>query len=830
MKYRKSVLCLFILLSLLFSVFGLVNSSGKTNQLYYEWFSSIATDSYFDSFDTTTYEDPSTTAWGWGKGTLSNNRDFESYLLDFYPTNYPVKDLAVQGRKAYLACSNPSDASETLHVVNLTNIYNMKTVGMRNAAPDMLSIDLNGDTLLTGIAGLSERINSYNVTFPGNLDASTGIFFGSFGLDGLVTDIQIDGHLAFAAVNSSVSSRSLRIIDCTDPDNLFEIANNWASTTTYGLYIHGGLGYLAESNRGFYLVNLTSRATIAEIGHVDTAGVAMDVVADGNYAYVADHENGVVIIDTSTLDNPVIVGHYGTPGSAWKLAKIGTTLFVADGNGGVQVLDVANPNNPILVTTIVLTSYVFDIELYGGDLLIGAADGLYAYRIGGGMVNFATGLYYLSYYGYEYWDVRVWGSTAYIAGGPDGFYTLDISEPLNPILLDHYIPSIFRNFKKLDVDGTIAYLVDTDAIYVFDVADPTNIYLVNIIYGSGMVDVYADGELIYATTNTGFGIVNMTLPYSPQLIIDYGISFGSYTAIWVQGPNLHLVKYPGGDGVSIYVYDISDMTNPILTDTVIQPGYFWDVYVDGDMAYYGCEDQMYVYNVSNPTQVSQYGYTSLNSMGVWGFGPYIISADSTDGISLINNTNPNEQIVTSQYIQTVDALQVTCHGDRTFVANGDSLIILHHFKYAARSFDSDQDYAYSLEVDSVDYPILDATLVADDNALAGIIYYSMSADGGVHWESVTPGVKHYFSDVGNDLRWMAEIRGHIYRSSYLYEINIDYTYNDTAITSTPTPTPTPTDTPTSSYSFIGGYVSVSLAITTSFAVITLVRRRKKYSK
>ncbi len=828
MKFRKNVLCSIILLSLLFSVFGLVNSNGKTNQLFDDWFSSLATDSYFDSFDATTYEDPSTTAWGWGTGTLSVNRDFESFLLDFYPTSYPVRDLVVQGRKAYLACQNSGGPTETLQIVNLTNIYDMKTIGIRDAATGMNAIDINGDTLLVGVVYTPERMNSYNVTFPANIDAGVGAFLSNINFDGSVNDIQIDGHLAFVAVNSSISDRSLRIVDCSDPRNLIEIQNNWVSSTTTGLFIHGGLGYLAESNRGFYLVNLTSRATIGEVGHVDTPGVAMDVLADGNYVYIADHENGVVIIDTSTLSNPTIVGHYDTPGQAWKLAKIGTTLFVADGDGGVQVLDVANPNNPIRITSITLTSFVFDVELYGGDLLIGTDDGMYAYRIGGGMGDLSTDIYYNPYDDYEVWDVRVWGTTAYIAGGPDGFYTLDVSDPMDVILLDHYSVPIGINFKKLDVDGPIAYLVDEEELYVFEVADPTNIRLINHLYGFSFTDIYADGELFYLTTHVGFVIVNMTIPHSPDVILDYNMGgVNNLTAIWVQGPNLHVVDYLGVSGVSIYVYNILDMTNPILTDTVFQPGYFWDVYVDGDMAYYGCEDQMFVYNVSDPTQVSQYGYTSLNSMGVWGFGPYILSADSTDGVSLVNNTDPNEQVVESQYTDATGALQVTCYGDLTFVANRSSLVILRHFKAAAGSFVGGLKHAYSLEIDSVDYPILDATLVADDNTDNGVIYYRMSADGGVHWEDVTPGAKHYFSYVGNDLRWQAELRDSLYRSPYIYEIDIDYTYNESAIIPTPTPTPTPTNTSTAPISFIGGFLGVSFTISASFVIITLVRRRKR---
>jgi hypothetical protein len=102
----------------------------------------------------------------------------------------------------------------------------------------------------------------------------------------------------------------------------------------------------------------------------------------------------------------------------------------------------------------------------------------------------------------------------------------------------------------------------------------------------------------------------------------------------------------------------------------------------------------------------------------------------------------------------------------------------------------------------------------------------MSADGGSNWEAVTPGNKHYFTNIGNDLRWQAELRGSLHRSSYLYGVNITYTYNETTPTTTP-PTTTPTNTSTSPISLIGGFVGVTLVVSSTLVIFTLVRRRKK---
>ena len=44
-----------------------------------------------------------------------------------------------------------------------------------------------------------------------------------------------------------------------------------------------------------------------------------------------------------------------------------------------------------------------------------------------------------------------------------------------------------------------------------------------------------------------------------------------------------------------------------------------------------------------------------------------------------------------------------------------------------------------------------ATLTANATLNGQTIAYQLSADGGVHWEDVTTGVEHTFTDTGTDL-------------------------------------------------------------------------------
>jgi len=149
---------------------------------------------------------------------------------------------------------------------------------------------------------------------------------------------------------------------------------------------------------------------------------------------------------------------------------------------------------------------------------------------------------------------------------------------------------------------------------------------------------------------------------------------------------------------------------------------------------------------------------------------------STD---IVNTTNIYDISVISSNQNTTSGMKVSTNGDYTYVANISSLVILRHFKSAGDTYFPGSSFAQSLSVDSTADIIYSATLDADDYIPSGSgIDYFISADGGANWEAVTPGVEHIFANPGNDLRWRAEITGPEDRSPHLYEISIDYFFNE----------------------------------------------------
>ncbi len=777
-KYRL-VLPIFLITLLSLTVFANIPPSNYST--ISASISPLGSGNYAESFATTTYRDAgATTAEGWGTGYITNPHAFTVTQLDYNVTGNPVRDLDVQGRRLYAVEYAPSGEA-TVDCFNITDPSNLQTYSNRASWDHLLSCMAAGDILFAGVSTLGGgKVSFYNVSNPYYLDGG-GVYITNIGIDGSVTDIDVQGHFIYATGFGSASTRAFVIIDVEDPYNPVRIPNLWGSDTALGVDVEGYYAYIAESHYGLWVCNVSNPYSISQPspGFIDTPGNATAVLVDGSFAYVADGPSGVQIIDISDPSTPTIIGSCDTPGNAQKLALQGKTLFVADGTGGVQVLDVTDPYNPVIVTAISSLPYTYAVALYGGDLVVGAYDGVYTYRIGSGMADLP---FIGSYDDYEVWDVRVQGDIAYVAAGPDGFLTLDVSDPTNPVLLDLYNPGVTL-CAKLDVQGHIVCLFDNSAsgaFYILDVSDPSNIQVMATVPANGCIDVFMHCEVVFYSFNTGFGCVNISDPYNPSVIFNWSGIATNMTALWVEGYHLYIVEDLNGGGLGFHIYDITTINSPSLISSYSLTSTQYDVFVDGEFAYCANDDWLSVRNVTDPTSITYTDtiYDTTNtSLGVWGFGPYIVSARGSGGVRLVDATNVYDIKIISNYAAATGATQVTVHGDYAYVANRSSLVILRLFWSAGATFAAAT--AQSTEVDTTDLVIENATLAYTGYTPFGTsLAWFMSADGGSHWESVTPGVMHTFTNTGTDLRWRVEFNSPLCNPSQINSVSIDYGYID----------------------------------------------------
>ena len=734
----------------------------------------LGTTSYIEDFTTTTYLDAgATTASGWGDGALTTTRDLTVTYLSTYSTSYIVNDIVVQGRKAYLAILTWSGATQTARTVNITDPTDMTLMGWRNIAPDVQSVAIHGDMLYVG---RQSWIIQYNVSNP----YGAYINQGALSVTGNVTDLAVQGHFLHAVTRTTSGNDQQYVIDIQNPTSMNIVANTpWSDL--YGLDVQGELLYLADGAFGMYIRNISNPYSPIAVDSYNTPGTAQDVLVDGGIAYVADGSAGVTILNVSDPTDITFIGSIDTY-DARELALQGNTLFVADFSGGTKILDVTNPQHPTFVHQIATTT--FCIAVYGEVLYLGRGNGMEAYSITMHSVSGPTLPWVSNYDVYDAWDVAVQGNIAYVAGGADGFYTLDITNPRNPVLLDRIQHTGTVNYYSVEVQGEFAYIEDlhNNAWISFSVLDTSDILMLDSVTYSQGFDFVVSGDVLYIADGTlGLYLMNISNPYNlgPNLGSPY--SDGSnYTSVWVQGHTVYATATGASSG--LYVYDARDLSNLVLIDSITLT-YPRDVVAYGDfLAVADGSYGVYCYNVTDPFNILFTDYFDPNNYDTHGvdmYGTNIVMTQKAGGVYLIDATDIHDlQEIASYVTPGMDAHRVTVHDEYAFVANGNSLEIFRLFFTAANSFDSAPSTAQSLAIDGTSDVVVNATLTASTWGYSGTsIEWWMTANG-VDWESVTVGVLHTFANQGSDLRWRVGLDTlRVEQSRYVYNITITFGYS-----------------------------------------------------
>nr|NHJ85604.1 hypothetical protein [Asgard group archaeon] len=253
------------------------------------------------------------------------------------------------------------------------------------------------------------------------------------------------------------------------------------------------------------------------------------------------------------------------------------------------------------------------------------------------------------------------------------------------------------------------------------------------------------------------------------------------TAIDVQGYYVYLTEWLGGTTQSLHVINNLNPHAPYITYSRNRYAYNYDVQVDGNILYLAGTDQglgFWIYNITDPYAVEISDYITDNTYGVWGFGQYALMANYQNGVAIVDATNLLSITTASSYTGASRAFQITTDGDFTYVANMTSLVILRHFASMGASFVSGTSTAQSTTISNLGFfdHITGGTLTVSQYAPVGTnVKIFVSADGGVNWQEVTPGVAFSFINMGKDLRWKAEITGPGDKSARIYEISIEYT-------------------------------------------------------
>jgi hypothetical protein len=508
----------------------------------------------------------------------------------------------------------------------------------------------------------------------GNLNAEI-IELGVIDTPGDANDVTVIGDLAYIAD----SQAGLRIIDVSNPEELSEIGFYDTPGTALASTISSDYAYIADGNGGLCIVDISDLENPQAIGAFQGQLIINDVVVNGDYVYLADLFGGLRVINVSDPENPEQVGICETPDLLQGLFLSGQHVYIADRRSGLQIVDVSNPEQPEIIGSIdtpgeanavyVQDDYAYIADKVSGLRIIDISDPENPAESG----SFETeGLAH---------DITVSTHYAYIADGANGFLALNISDPENPILVG-----------GLDTPGT-SYGIDFVDGYVFVADGGSGLRIVQLTpeivlsdeeLDFGHVDVGESAELTLTISNEGHDDLTLTditienryfsnnfeneISIKSTESIEFTVTFApewhgmqiDALSIFSNDPNAGLIS------ISVSGVGTGNIRRIGQIDT---PGDAYDVAVIGDYAYVtNFQNGLRAIDISDPEHPDEVGFydTGGFAFSVTACNNIAYVADYHGGVVLVDVSDP-EHLNRVGYYSTHSAKDLAVSGDFAYV-------------------------------------------------------------------------------------------------------------------------------------------------------------------
>jgi len=404
-------------------------------------------------------------------------------------------------------------------------------------------------------------------------DPASPVLLGELPLSDAVFDLETtDGQFVYAL-------RSSRVVgfDVSDPANPQEVSESFILDGIYetepidaeNIAVIGENVPLRIVSRGPAPgYSLTVRSFLASV----TTGVDLEI--DGTTAYLATAD-GLTVVDLSDLDQPAIAATRATRTPASNIAVGPDRVYVATADADV-VYDVADPLNPVKIGESFRTTNIRDVAVVGDIAYV--ADGEFGLKtfdmsdpenprsLGVSAVPDASNGDPRG----AFW-VEIKGDFA-ICGSQERPVVFDISDPSAPVAvaaIGELASPNSASFVDAKVSGDRLFTIVRNAVYAFNVADPTNAQLLGLALpparGFGNVDddfsgLDVEGDLLcVAAEDPGAVLFDVSDPSNMTYLATAGTPSGCLGVALIDS-----ILYAADSNFGLRIFDISDPSNPSL--------------------------------------------------------------------------------------------------------------------------------------------------------------------------------------------------------------------------------------------------------------------------
>lgn len=566
------------------------------------------------------------------KGTLE-------YIGSSKPLPSMVRDIAIQGNTAFLACGDYG-----ISIMDLTDMSSPR------------------ETAHVDTSGFSEAL----------------VVMGS-------TLYLADGPCGLAAFDIRKSDKPVKIGQAYKEKYLFDVA------------ISGNYAYLAAGGAGLLSANVENPQSIVESGSYDTPGNAFGVDVVNGKAYVADGWGGIQVVDVSAAGKMTLLAAIKTQGWVYGTAVSKDTVLAADAFMGLRAFNAKNVKSVVeagsydlysnhCVKVIVTGSRAVVADKNHGILLLDISNPKNINLLSSfGSMNFSM-------------DVCVSGNYAYIAADQAGLKIVDISIPEDPVLAGEYFA--YGNVQRVVVEGKYAYIIagfgaEGHGLHIVDISNPAKPlktgYLSNGMdmetSGRGVYrDLVLKDGVAYIANEIGLLSVDVRNPRNPVVLDSYKLQEsyeGCTLKISASGNRVYLVN----EGHGISVFDISNPKKPVLVSAPKMSRSYGVASLGSNllMDYQTVDGTLSTFDATNEKELKlKKSFDLGGTINVPTINGNLASVACTeDGVALLDLSNPDDVKLAAAGDTPGLAYRTWIKGDYLFVADGGAGLTILSIKKSA---------------------------------------------------------------------------------------------------------------------------------------------------
>lgn len=388
-----------------------------------------------------------------------------------------------------------------------------------------------------------------------------------------VWGVEVIDTLAYVAGDCWVAGDIIHfmILNIADPSNPFYVSGVHLPEPAHGLAVLDTFAYVCSQWAGTRIINIADPTNPFETNHIG-GHPGYDILASDDILYIAN-DRDLNIYDITDPTAPLLLVNYTNPiPYTFDVCIDGNTLFLLSLGDSIilSAFDCSTPDSLRLIDTISLfvsnpgytyCDLFFEMPyLYCGHrelLSILFFDGLHLSEVSSIPIPAIS--------------ITKRGDYLYVGSGgydPISFRVFDVSDPSTPQLVDS---SNTISCSDIELYDTLAYVTGEDYFYILNTANPAHNSVISSLYtqhfGFGLTVLM---PYVYCGNyDNCIQIIDVLPPDEPEII----------NTIPTVDQNFHvyasdsLLFTVGGDRGGLRVYDITNPTTLVLSDSFDTPGY-----------------------------------------------------------------------------------------------------------------------------------------------------------------------------------------------------------------------------------------------------------------